>query len=47
MSSNLFEAMRRGVIKAEIDQVFALKEAAAAQTALESRRTTGQTILRP
>lgn len=47
MSSNLFEAMRRGVIKAEIDQVFALKEAAAAQTALESRATTGQTILRP
>ncbi len=47
MSGNLFEAMRRGVIKAEIDQVFALKDAAAAQTALESRRTTGQTILRP
>jgi NADPH2:quinone reductase len=47
MSSNLFAAMRRGVVKAEIDQVFALKDAAAAQSALESRATTGQTILRP
>ncbi|PTM39858.1 quinone oxidoreductase [Bosea sp. 124] len=47
MSGNLFQAMRQGVIKAEIDQVFALKDAAAAQSALESRQTTGQTILRP
>jgi len=47
MSSNLFAAMRRGVVKAEIDQVFALRDAADAQSALESRATTGQTILRP
>ncbi len=47
MSSNLFDAMRKGILRATIGQRFALKDAAAAQTALESRATTGQTLLLP
>jgi len=43
----VFAALKAGHIKASINQRFPLAEAAAAHTALESRVTTGQTILIP
>jgi NADPH2:quinone reductase len=36
-----------GKVKLSIDQTFALSDAAAAHAALESRKTTGSTILLP
>jgi NADPH:quinone reductase-like Zn-dependent oxidoreductase len=46
-SRRLFEALRRGTLTIEINQRFPLRDAAAAHTALEARRTTGSTILLP
>lgn len=43
----LFDVIRRGVVKIEIGQRFALKDAAEAHRALESRRTTGSSLLIP
>jgi NADPH2:quinone reductase len=43
----LFELVRTGVIRATIGQRFPLPEAAQAHRALESRATTGSTILIP
>jgi NADPH:quinone reductase len=43
----LFDVVSRGVVKVAIDQRFALKDAAAAHIALESRKTTGATVLLP
>jgi NADPH2:quinone reductase len=43
----LFRALSSGVLQVEIGQEFPLREAAAAHAALESRRTTGSTILIP
>jgi NADPH:quinone reductase len=43
----LFALIRRGSIRILIGQRFALRDAALAQSALESRRTTGSTILLP
>lgn len=44
-ASELFELIANGIIKIEINQKYALKDAAAALTALEGRKTTGTTIL--
>ncbi len=44
-ASELFELIANGIIKIEINQKYALKDAAAAHTALEGRKTTGTTIL--
>lgn len=44
-ASELFDVVRRGNVKVEIGQRFALRDAAAAHRALESRGTTGSTIL--
>ena len=44
-ANELFDVVRRGVVKVEIGQRFALREAAEAHRALESRATTGSTIL--
>lgn len=41
----LFDRIRRGVVRSDIRQRFALSEAAAAHRALESRATTGSTVL--
>ena len=43
----LFNAIQSGVIKIDVNQRFALKDAAQAHRALEGRKTTGSTILIP
>lgn len=43
----LFDVIRSGAVKIEVNQRFALKDAAAAHRALEARATTGSTILLP
>ena len=43
----LFDVVRRKAVRVEIGQSFRLAEAAEAHRALESRRTTGSTILVP
>lgn len=47
MADELFGLVREGKIKAEARQTFALRDAAEAHRALESRSTTGATILLP
>jgi NADPH:quinone reductase len=47
MAADLFGAVRDGVLHADINQTFALKDAAEAHRALEARQTTGQTVLLP
>ena len=44
-AGELFELVTGGQIKIEIGQTFALKDAAEAHRALESRRTIGSTVL--
>jgi NADPH2:quinone reductase len=44
-AAELFEVVRSGKVKIEIKQRFALKEAADAHRALESRQTSGSTVL--
>ncbi|WP_417456347.1 quinone oxidoreductase family protein [Kordiimonas sp.] len=46
-TGRVFDAIARGHIKADINQRFALKDAADAHRALEARTTTGQTLLMP
>jgi len=46
-AERLFDRMRRGVVKAQIGQRFALSDAAEAHRALEARQTKGATILIP
>ncbi len=46
-SSALFERMQSGAITVEIGQRFPLAQAADAHRAIESRQTTGSTILLP
>lgn len=46
-AQELFNLVEKGVIKPLIGQSFALKDAAQAHIALESRKTTGSTILLP
>jgi NADPH2:quinone reductase len=47
MAAELFGAVRDGVLHANINQTFALSDAADAHRALEGRHTTGQTVLIP
>jgi NADPH2:quinone reductase len=47
MAADLFEAVRQGVLKPQINHSFPLADAAAAHTALEGRQTTGQVVLIP
>jgi NADPH2:quinone reductase len=46
-AAELFEVVRNGAVKVEVQQRFALREAVEAHRALEGRRTTGSTILLP
>lgn len=46
-SARLFELIRSGAIKVRIDQTYALSDAAQAHRDLESRATTGSTVLLP
>jgi NADPH:quinone reductase len=43
----VFAAVRNGVLRPHVGQEFALMEAATAHEKLESRATTGATVLRP
>jgi NADPH2:quinone reductase len=47
VSSDLFDAVISGAVKIQVNQTFALADAAAAHEALEARRTTGSTVLLP
>jgi NADPH:quinone reductase-like Zn-dependent oxidoreductase len=47
ISDRLFRALSTGVLQVEIAQEFPLRDAADAHRALESRSTTGSTILIP
>jgi len=47
MAAELFDLVRAGKIVSEPRQTFALKDAAVAHAALESRATTGATVLLP
>ncbi len=46
-AADLFEVVRSGAVKIDINQTFPLSEARAAHEALEGRRTTGSTLLIP
>jgi NADPH2:quinone reductase len=46
-AADLFDVVQTGAVKIEVNQTFALKDAAAAHVALESRKTTGSTVLLP
>jgi NADPH2:quinone reductase len=47
MAAELFDLVLAGKIRGEPKQMFALADAAEAHRALESRRTTGATVLVP
>ena len=47
VSDDLFEAVISGAVKIQVNQTYALADAAAAHIALEARRTTGSTVLLP
>jgi NADPH2:quinone reductase len=46
-AAELFDVVLKGAVKIQVNQTFALKDAAAAHIALESRKTTGSTVLIP
>jgi NADPH2:quinone reductase len=46
-AKELFEVVQSGAVRILINQRFPLREAAEAHRALESRRTTGSTLLLP
>ncbi len=46
-AQDLFDVIASGKVRIQVNQRFPLKEAAAAQAALEARRTTGSTVLIP
>jgi NADPH:quinone reductase-like Zn-dependent oxidoreductase len=47
IAGRTFDALRRGIIRASINQRYALRDAAAAHRELEARRTTGASVLLP
>jgi NADPH2:quinone reductase len=47
MAAELFDVVARGQVRIEVNQEFALRDAAEAHRALEERRTTGATVLIP
>jgi NADPH:quinone reductase len=47
VAGELFDVVAKGAVKIEVNQTFPLKDAAAAHIALESRKTTGSTVLLP
>ena len=46
-ATELFELVRRGALRADVRQSYPLRDAARAHTDLETRRTTGSTVLLP
>jgi NADPH2:quinone reductase len=47
ISGDLFDVVTSGKVKIEVNQTYALKDAAQAQTDLVARKTTGSTVLLP
>jgi NADPH2:quinone reductase len=47
VAADLFDVVQKGAVKIQINQTYPLKDAAAAHTALEARKTTGSTVLIP
>ena len=47
MANELFDVVKSGKVKIEINQTYALKDATKAHTDLQSRKTTGSTVLLP
>ena len=47
VAGELFDVVSSGAVKIRVNQTFKLEEAAAAQAALEARKTTGSTVLVP
>jgi NADPH2:quinone reductase len=47
VTADLFQAVGSGVLKIQVNQTFALKDAGLAHAALEGRKTTGSTVLIP
>ena len=47
VAADLMEVVGSGAVKIQVNQTFALKDAAAAHIALEARKTTGSTVLVP
>jgi NADPH2:quinone reductase len=47
VSRDLFDVVSSGAVKIQVKQTFPLAEAVAAHVALESRKTTGSTVLLP
>ena len=47
VAADLFDVVSKGAVKIEVNQTFPLQDAAAAHVALESRKTTGSTVLLP
>ncbi|MPY70053.1 MAG: zinc-binding dehydrogenase [Alphaproteobacteria bacterium] len=47
IARELFSVVRSGAVKIEINQRYALKDAAKAHRDLEARKTTGSTVLLP
>jgi NADPH2:quinone reductase len=46
-SSELFDVVGKGIVKIDVNQTYALKDAAQAHRDLEARKTTGTTVLLP
>jgi NADPH:quinone reductase len=46
-AADLFDVVQKGAVKIEVNQTFKLADAAEAHIALESRKTTGSTVLLP
>ena len=47
VAADLFDVVGKGAVKIQVNQRFALKDAAQAHIALEARQTTGSTVLLP
>lgn len=47
VAADLFDVVSKGAVKIQVNQTFALKDAAQAHIALEARKTTGSTVLLP
>jgi NADPH2:quinone reductase len=47
VAASLFDVVGSGAVKIQVNQTFSLKDAGAAHTALETRKTTGSTVLLP
>jgi NADPH2:quinone reductase len=47
VAADLFDVVQHGAVKIRVNQTFPLRDAAAAHTALEARKTTGSTVLLP